>query len=99
MTLQPPQPMAETHSTAGFDCGDPHLDQWLIKRALANQRTGATRTFVVWNAEGVVKAYVALASAAFAVAASPGRFRRNRPDPIPVVILARLADVAAALEA
>lgn len=34
---------------------------------------------------------VALASGAVAVAASPGRFRRNMPDPIPVVVLARLA--------
>lgn len=43
------------------------------------------------SAEGVVKAYVALASGAVVVAASPGRFRPNRPDPIPVVLLARLA--------
>ena len=43
------------------------------------------------NSDGAVKAYVALASGAVAVAASPGRFRRNMPDPIPVVVLARLA--------
>ena len=39
----------------------------------------------------MVKAFVALASGAVAVAASPGRFRRTMPDPIPVVVLARLA--------
>ena len=38
-----------------------------------------------------VKAYVALASGAIAVASTPGRFRRNMPDPIPVIVLARLA--------
>jgi GNAT superfamily N-acetyltransferase len=38
-----------------------------------------------------VKAYVALASGAIAADASPGRFRRNMPEPIPVVLLARLA--------
>ena len=43
------------------------------------------------DGDGVVKAYVALASGAVAVSASPGRFRRNMPDPIPVVVLARLA--------
>ena len=89
MRLQAPQPLAERHSTAGFDCGDSSLNLWLQQRALANQRSGATRTFVVCCADGVVKAYVALASGA--VAASPGRFRRNMPDPIPVVVLAGLA--------
>jgi GNAT superfamily N-acetyltransferase len=46
---------------------------------------------VVCNADSAVKAYVALASGAVAVSTSPGRFRRNMPDPIPVVVLARLA--------
>jgi GNAT superfamily N-acetyltransferase len=91
MRLQAPQPLAERHSTAGFDCGDDSLNRWLQQRALGNQRSGATRTFVVCCADGAVKAYVALASGAVAVAASAGRFRRNMPDPIPVVVLTRLA--------
>ena len=91
MRLQAPHPLAESHRTAGFDCGDDSLNQWLQRRALGNQLSGATRTFVVCCADGAVKAYVALASGAVAVAASPGRFRRNMPDPIPVVVLARLA--------
>jgi len=91
MELQAPQPLDEHHITAGFDCRDDRLNLWLQQRALGNQRSGATRTFVVGNAGGAVKAYVALASGAVAVAASPGRFRRNMPDPIPVVVLARLA--------
>ena len=91
MPLEAPQPLTEQHCTTGFDCGDSSLNQWLEQRALANQRSGATRTFVVCDGDGVVKAYVALASGAVAVSASPGRFRRNMPDPIPVVVLARLA--------
>jgi GNAT superfamily N-acetyltransferase len=91
MGLQPPQPLAELHGTSSFDCGDASLNLWLQQRALANKRSGATRTFVVCDGAGVVKAYVALASGAVAVSASPGRFRRNMPDPIPVVVLARLA--------
>lgn len=47
MTLRPPQPLAEHHSTSGFDGGDPSLNQWLHQRAWANQRSGATRTVVV----------------------------------------------------
>jgi GNAT superfamily N-acetyltransferase len=91
MALQAPQPLEPQHSTAGFDCGDDGLNRWLQQRALANQGSGATRTFVVCDGAGMVKAFVALASGAVAVAASPGRFRRNMPDPIPVVVLARLA--------
>jgi GNAT superfamily N-acetyltransferase len=91
MGLQAPQPLEDHHIMKGFDCGDPTLNQWLQQRALANQRSGATRTVVVCDADNVVKAYVALASGAVAVAASPGSFRRNMPEPIPVVVLARLA--------
>jgi GNAT superfamily N-acetyltransferase len=91
MSLQSPQPLAGHHISGGFDCGDASLNQWLQQRALANQRSGATRTFVVCDAEHAIKAFVALASGAVAVASSPGRFRRNMPDPIPVVVLARLA--------
>ena len=91
MGLQAPQPLADQHRTSGFDCGDASLNQWLQERALANQRSGASRTFVVCANDELVKAYVALASGAVAVSASPGRFRRNMPDPIPVVVLARLA--------
>lgn len=91
MPLEAPQPLTDQHRTTGFDCGDSSLNQWLEQRALTNQRSGATRTFVVCDGDGVVKAFVALASGAVAVSASPGRFRRNMPDPIPVVVLARLA--------
>jgi GNAT superfamily N-acetyltransferase len=91
MALQAPQPLTVHHSSTDFDCGDHSLNQWLRQRALANQASGATRTFVVCGAGGDIRAFVALASGAVAVHASPGRFRRNMPDPIPVVVLARLA--------
>lgn len=66
------------------------MDDWLRRRALANQASGASHTFVVCADDKVV-AFYALAAGAVAVAATTGRFRRNMPDPIPVVILARLA--------
>jgi predicted N-acetyltransferase YhbS len=66
------------------------LDHWLKHRALKNQVTGASRTFVACEDYRVL-AYYALASSAITVDAAPGRFRRNMPDPIPVVVLARLA--------
>lgn len=91
MALQRPQPLAAHHATGDFDCGDVSLNHWLQRRSLSNQRSGATRTFVVADDASTVKAYVALASGAIAVASTPGRFRRNMPDPIPVIVLARLA--------
>jgi GNAT superfamily N-acetyltransferase len=66
------------------------LDDWLNRRALANQASGASRTFVVCEADKII-GYYALASGAVTIVAAPGRFRRNMPDPIPVVVLARLA--------
>ena len=91
MGLQAPQPLTAHHSRTDFDCSDHSLNQWLRQRALANQASGATRTFVVIDADGEIRAFVALANGAVAVNASPGRFRRKMPDPIPVVVLARLA--------
>jgi len=88
--LSAPAPLAPHHQLDGFSCGEPSLDDWLRRRASANQASGASRTFVVCEA-GAVIAYYALATGAVASVASSGRFRRNMPDPIPVVVLARLA--------
>lgn len=88
--LSSPEPLAENHQLDTFDSGEAVLDDWLRRRAMANQATGASRTYVVCEAKRVV-AYYALASGAIAQALVPGKFRRNMPDPIPVVIPARLA--------
>lgn len=75
---------------AAFSCGVPELDDWLRRRALANQLSGASRTYVT-AADGRVVGYYALAAGSVSAAEAPGRFRRNMPDPVPVVILGRLA--------
>jgi GNAT superfamily N-acetyltransferase len=85
-----PEPLASHHRIAAFTSGVVSLDEWLQRRALQNQASGASRTFVVCADQEVV-GYYALASSAVAPAAAPGRFRRNMPDPIPVVVLGRLA--------
>jgi GNAT superfamily N-acetyltransferase len=88
--LRPPELLREDHNLTGFSSGEDALDDWLRKRARANQASGASRTYVV-SAGNAVIGYYALASGAITVASAPGRFRRNMPDPIPVAILARLA--------
>ena len=88
--LTPPAPLGDAHELRGFSSGVASLDEWLARRARANQASGATRCFVVTDGARVV-AYYALASGSVSVAAAGGRFRRNMPDPVPVVILGRLA--------
>ncbi len=88
--LSTPEPLASHHQIAAFDSGVPSLDEWLKRRAAQNQASGASRTFV--SCEGnTVAGYYALASSAVAQAAVSGRIRRNMPDPLPVVVLGRLA--------
>jgi GNAT superfamily N-acetyltransferase len=88
--LPPPESLSDDHQTDHFDSGESVLDDWLRRRARANQASGASRTYVVCGGTRIA-AYYALASGAIAQAAVPGGFRRNMPDPIPVVVLARLA--------
>jgi GNAT superfamily N-acetyltransferase len=88
--LLPPELLAEAHDLDEFNCGEASLDDWLRRRARANQASGASRTYVVCEGRRVV-AYYALASGVVTVESAPGRFRRNMPNPIPVAVLARLA--------
>lgn len=90
MTLSAPEVLARHHQTAEFISGVVSLDDWLKRRAQSNQANGASRTFVACDGERVI-AYYALASGAVNIVTAPGRFRRNMPDPVPVVVLGRLA--------
>lgn len=89
--LSSPQPLSAEHRLEDFACGESSLDDWLRRRALINQTTGASRTFVVTDESGQVLAYYALAAGAVSHQESPGTIRRNMPDPVPVMVLARLA--------
>jgi len=87
----PPVPLTAEHDTSAFVCRHASLNLWLSKRALANAVSGASRTYVVCDAQQHVVGYYALAAGSIAAEASPGRLRRNMPDPLPVVVLGRLA--------
>jgi GNAT superfamily N-acetyltransferase len=66
------------------------LNDWLRRRALQNQQTGASSTYVVLDKIRVV-GYYSLAAGSVERETAPGRVRRNTPDPVPVVVLGRLA--------
>ncbi|MFD2058513.1 GNAT family N-acetyltransferase [Mesorhizobium calcicola] len=88
--LSAPAPLAENHDVELFQNGTESLDQWLRLRARANQVSGASRTYVV--AEGArVVGYYCLSSGGLDLVEAPGAIRRNMPDPIPMVMLGRLA--------
>jgi GNAT superfamily N-acetyltransferase len=90
LTVAAPERLTADHDVGPFDCGAPELNVWLRRRALANQQTDASRTFVALD-EGRVVGFYALAAGGVNVVSAPGHFRRNMPDPIPVVLLGRLA--------
>ena len=91
LELTAPQPIAAAHRFDDFSCGESMLDEWLKRRALANQVSGASRTFVVTDRDARVYGYYALAAGAVSHRLATGSVRRNMPDPIPVMVLARLA--------
>ncbi len=88
--ISPPEHLTSEHDVSGFDCGIPELDNWLKRRARQNEAIGASRTFVI-TAGGRVVGYYALATGAVSRAQATGRIRRNMPEPVPVMVLARLA--------
>ena len=91
MQLLPPTPLAASHLLDDFDCGETELDDWLKRRAMPNQSSGASRTFVVTDQDNRVFGYYALAAGAVSHQLATSGVRRNMPDPVPVMVLARLA--------
>ncbi len=88
--LSAPAPLLATHVMDEFDCGESVLNDWLRKQALKNENSGTSRTFVVCKDNHVVAFYV-LATGGVMHKQAPGKVRRNMPDPVPVMILGRLA--------
>jgi GNAT superfamily N-acetyltransferase len=85
-----PEHLTARHDVAAFDSGVPELDSWLKRRALQNEASGASRTYIV-SAGGRVVGYYALATGAIARQQATGKVRRNMPEAIPVMVIGRLA--------
>lgn len=83
--------LASNHDAAEFDCGK-HLSltEWLKRLALMNQASGDTRTYVV-HREFAVVGYYSLAPGSIARKEATVRASKSAPDPVPIVLLARLA--------
>ena len=91
MKLHAPQPLTADDHLNTFNCDETSLDEWLKRRALLNQANGASRAFVVVDESQLVMGYYALAAGAVHHQDATRSIRQNIPDPIPVMVLARLA--------
>ena len=91
LALSAPTPLTAAHDTSAFTCTHESLTTWLQKRALVNAISGASRCYVVCDDAQRVIGYYALAAGSVGSDATPGRLRRNMPDPLPVIVLGRLA--------
>lgn len=87
-----PEPLTSSHQVVEFVSGEPVLDDWLKHRGLKNQALGAARTFVICKTDTKqVAGFYSLATGSVNHTEATGSLRRNMPDPIPVIILSRLA--------
>ncbi len=89
-SLTAPEPIKIGHDVRAFNSGVFSLDEWLQKRALKNEKTSVSRTYVTCKENRVV-GYYCLSAGAVALREAPKKMTRNMPDPIPVLILGRLA--------
>ena len=88
--LTAPVPIDAVHIVDSFDCGISSLNHWIHRQALKNEASGASQTFVVCFEEKVV-GYYALATGSILRRQAPGKIKREMPEPIPVMVLGRLA--------
>ena len=88
--LTAPVPIEVGHDVSAFHSGVCSLDEWLQKRALKNEKASVSRTYVTCE-ENKVVGYYCLSAGAVALREAPKKMTRNMPDPIPVLVMGRLA--------
>ena len=91
MNYAGPQLLAGEHVLEGFDCGSGALNDWLVRRALRNQSSGTSRTWVVIEGETPqVVAFYASSTASVLRSTAPKKVGRNQPEEMPAILLARM---------
>lgn len=89
--LTSPAPLKPAHDIEAFDCERAELGDWLRKWARKAAEGDTAKTYVVCRGGRRVVGYFSLAAGAVEHGIAPNSLRRNAPDPVPVIILARLA--------
>lgn len=92
MNPQRPRPIEPTDGTTDFDSGEESLDRYLAERALTNHLADLGRCYVCIDGDtDKVLGYYTLSAIAVEHADLPGKVRRNAPNPVPAVLMGRLA--------
>ncbi|QEO08783.1 GNAT family N-acetyltransferase [Protaetiibacter larvae] len=87
-----PRSLALDDEVSAFHSGVPSLDDWLTLRAIKNEAAGTSRTFVSIEREsGRIAGYYCLSSSSISRVDAGSPLGRNAPDPIPVILIGRLA--------
>jgi GNAT superfamily N-acetyltransferase len=87
-----PEPLdPRRHERRGFDSGEPALDDWLRRYAGQNRRRDTAATWVIATPADHVVAYASLAMTAIDRTAAPAAVAKHAPDPVPALLLGRLA--------
>lgn len=90
--LRRPEPLDPArHDRGGFDSGEPALDDWLRRYAGQNRRRRTAATWVITTPDDTVVAYASLAMTAIDRRAAPVAVAKHAPDPVPALLLGRLA--------
>jgi predicted N-acetyltransferase YhbS len=90
--ITPPRPLVDADDRAEFDCGRDSLNFWFRRHAWQNQLSNVSRTSVmVDEASGRIAGYVTLCAGQIQRAHLPKPQQRNRPDPVPSLLLGQLA--------
>lgn len=82
---------AARHDRSRFDSGEPALDEWLRRYAGQNRRRDTAATWVIATPEYQVVAYASLAMTAIDRSAAPRAVAKQASDPVPALLLGRLA--------
>jgi GNAT superfamily N-acetyltransferase len=90
LTIHSPVLLTAAHDITDFDSGVASLDEWLKRRALKNNVAGASRCFVTCDGQRVI-GYYSLSAGALRHELAPKAMQRNMPDPLPALLLGRLA--------
>ncbi|MCL1801900.1 MAG: GNAT family N-acetyltransferase [Promicromonosporaceae bacterium] len=92
-TFTPIRPLQASDHVNGFSSGKPELDNWLASRAIRAEQARTTRTYVVLEdgTQNVVGYYSLAAGSVAHELVGGGWLMRNTPDPVPVILLGRLA--------
>lgn len=79
------------HDRKQLDSGEPALDEWLRRYAGQSRRRHTAATWVIADQNDVVRAYASVAMTAIDRSAAPDALATGAPDPVPALLLGRLA--------